>query len=384
MITPENIVSFIRKIFNSSEFIPLHAPQFLGNEKKYVNDAIDSTFVSSVGKYVEEFEKKICEYTNSKFAIATVNGTSALHISLLVAGVNSKDLVITQPLSFIATCNAISYIGAEPLFIDIDPNTLGLSHEALNDFLKHETKIINGECFHIKSNRRISACVPMHTFGHPVKLNEIQEICSAYSITLIEDAAESLGSFYNSKHTGTIGKLGVFSFNGNKTITSGGGGVIITNDHEYSKVAKHLTTQAKVSHRWNFVHDSIGYNYRMPNINAALACGQLEMIEKFIEGKRKLSEEYRKFFLESEYKFIEEPINCRSNYWLNCIIVKNTEERDYLLEFFNDRNIMTRPVWTLLNKLSMFKDCIVSEINEAEKIESRLINLPSSYLNTLN
>ena len=375
----DDIVKFIRKEFGEPEkFIPLHEPRLIGNERQYVLDAIDSTFVSSVGRYVDKFEDMIKAYTGAKFAIATVNGTAALHISLLLAGVQRDELVITQPLSFIATCNAISYLGAAPLFIDIDMDTLGLSADKLHEFLKLKVEIKNGSCYHIETGKRIAACVPMHSFGHPVKIDSIVSICSEYNIPVVEDAAESMGSKYKNKQTGTFGLLGVFSFNGNKTITCGGGGVIITDDERLGKLAKHLTTQAKVPHRWDFSHDSIGYNYRLPNLNAAMACAQMEMLDEFIFAKRKLAINYKNFFGENGIKFFTEPINCLSNYWLNVVFCKNKIERDAFLNFTNDNGIMTRPAWRLMNKLEMFEKSICEKVDNAIWIEDRLVNIPSS------
>lgn len=375
----EQIVSFIREYYEVPDaFIPLHEPRFTGNDKKYVADAIDSTFVSSVGKYVDRFEEMIREYTGAKFAVATVNGSAALHMSLILAGVKRDELVITQPLSFIATCNCISYIGAKPLFVDVDKQTLGLSAEKLAAFLNEKTEQRNGACYHKASGKRIAACVPMHTFGHPVQLDEIVSLCKQFHIPLIEDVAESIGSKYKGKHTGTMGLLGAFSFNGNKTITCGGGGVIVTNNEQLGKLAKHLTTQAKVPHRWEFVHDHIGYNYRLPNLNAALACAQMEQLDTFIERKRTLSKAYADFFEKTAITFNTEPEGTFSNYWLNSILLKDRTERDSFLAFSNDRKVMTRPSWTLMNKLEMFKDCICENIDNAIDIENRLVNLPSS------
>jgi perosamine synthetase len=374
----ENIKDFIRSQFNTSEFIPLHAPIFIGNEKKYVMETIDSTFVSSVGKFVDRFEEIIKEYTGVKYAIATVNGTAALHMSLILAGVKKDDLILTQSLSFIATCNAISYLYAEPVFIDVDKTTLGLSPIALEEFLKEHSYQKNGECFHKDSDRRISACVPMHTFGHPVEIDTIASICEKYSVVLVEDAAESIGSFYKNVHTGNFGKLAAFSFNGNKTVTCGGGGVIITNDEKLGKLGKHLTTQAKVPHRWEFVHDHIGYNYRLPNLNAALACAQMEQIELFIENKRKLSAAYEEFFRGTDIHFAKEPENTRSNYWLNAILLKDLEARNNMLAELNDADIMARPSWELMHHLTMFKNCFRDDQTNAQWISDRLINIPSS------
>ncbi len=373
------VTEFIRSVFiEPDQFIPLHEPRFWGNEKKYIIDAIDSTYVSSVGKYVNQFEDMVKDYTGSAFAIATCNGTSALHMSLILAGVKKDDLVITQPLSFIATCNAITYIGAEPLFVDIDQRTLGLCADKLEDFFKGKTRILEGICRHIATGKKISACVPMHTFGHPTEIERIAEICLKYSVPLVEDAAESLGSTYKGQHTGTFGLVGAISLNGNKTITSGGGGVIITNDLSLAKLGKHLTTQAKVPHQWEFVHDQIGYNYRMPNLNAALACAQMEQLQDFILRKRELAGIYKSFFLNTEIQFITEPQSSFSNYWLNSVLLKSRSDRDAFLEYSNLHKVMTRPVWRLLNTLEMFKDCICEDITEAEWVADRLVNIPSS------
>ena len=285
----KDTIDFIRSIYGSERVIPLHEPHFIGNEKKYLNDCIDSTFVSSTGKFVDEFEEKIAKYTGAKYAVATSNGTSALHIALLLANVAKNDEVITQPLTFVATCNAISYCGANPIFIDVDKETMGLSPLSLQAYLKKNAFIKNQQCINNNTGRVIKACVPMHTFGQPCRIDEIKEICDKYNISLIEDAAESLGSFYKDKHTGTFGQMGVISFTGNKIITGGGGGCVITDDEILAKRAKHLTTTAKVSHKWEYIHDMIGYNYRMPNLNAALLVAQLENLESFLLNKRELS-----------------------------------------------------------------------------------------------
>lgn len=376
-----DIVAFIRNYYNEpNAFIPLHEPRFIGNDRKYVLDAIDSTFVSSVGKYVDRFEEMVKDYTGSKYAVATVNGTAALHMSLLLAGVKANELVITQALSFIATCNAISYIGAEPVFVDIDEKNLGLSTDALTDFLTTECIVKNGNCYHQKSGKRIAAVVPMHTFGHPVAIDAMLEICNQYNIPLIEDSAESMGSFYKGKHTGTFGQFGAFSFNGNKTITCGGGGVIVTNNENDAKLAKHLTTQAKIPHRWNFEHDHIGYNYRMPNLNAALACAQIELLDAFLENKRKLAVQYAIFFKELPVKFVEEPMYAKSNYWLNALLFENKNQRDEFLTYSNDNQVMTRPAWQLMHRLEMFKTAICGSLAVSEKVADTLVNLPSSVL----
>ena len=375
----EKLIQFIRLEFNEADkFIPLHEPRFVGNEKKYVMDAIDSTFVSSVGAYVNRFEKMICEITGAKYAIATSNGTSALHIALLLAGVQKEDEVITQGLSFIATANAISYCGATPVFLDVDKTTLGLSIESVKEFLTKNTKQHNNKCINKLTGRVIQAIVPMHTFGHAVQLDELIELCNQYNISVVEDAAESLGSYYKGKHTGTFGLAGAISFNGNKTLTSGGGGVIVTNDEELAKRAKHLTTTAKVPHPYEYTHDAIGYNYRMPNLNAALACAQLEQLDNFVKNKRDLAKKYIEFGKRTELNFIIEPINSTSNYWLNALCLSNRTERDEFLKVLNDKGVMCRPIWTLLYKMPMFKECYRDEQTNAQWFEDRIVNLPSS------
>ena len=374
----EDVISFIQNTYKTKEFIPLHEPRFIGNEKKYLNECIDSTFVSSAGKFVDEFEEKIASYTGAKYAIATCNGTSALHVSLLLANVEQNDEVITQPLTFVATCNAIRYCGAQPIFVDVDRDTMGLSPSALKGFLENNTSVKKQQCVNNKTGRVIKACVPMHTFGHPCRMDEIKDICNKYYIFLIEDAAESVGSFYKDKHTGNFGRVGVMSFNGNKIITAGGGGCIITSDKTLAKKAKHLTTTAKVPHKWNFNHDMIGFNYRMPNLNAALLVAQLENLENFIHGKRKLAGMYEEFFNSVDYDFVKEPMECKSNYWLNSLILKNKQQRDEFLNETNSQNIMTRPIWTLMNKLPMFGHAQCGDLTNSEWLEKRVVNIPSS------
>jgi aminotransferase in exopolysaccharide biosynthesis len=374
----KDIADFIKVQFPGKEFIPMHAPLFIGNERKYVMDTLDSTFVSSVGKYVDKFEDMMCEITGASYAIAIVNGTNALHMALLLADVERGDEVISQSLTFIATCNAISYIGAHPLFIDIDKDSLGLSPTALRNYLQTNVEIRGGFAYNINTGRRIKACVPMHTFGFPCRIDEIAEICEAWNIVLIEDAAESIGSYYKGKHTGTFGKIGTFSFNGNKTITSGGGGALITNDIKLAKRAKHLTRQAKVPHPWAFVHDEIGYNYRMPNLNAALACAQLEQLAAFVDNKRELAAIYDRKFKEIGIEFCTELPTAKANYWLNAILLNNKNEREIFLEFMNSNGIMSRPVWELMHRLPMFKNEPKGELLNSEWVADRLVNIPSS------
>ena len=375
-----SVVDFIRSIYKTDSFIPLHEPRFLGNEKKYLNECIDSTFVSSVGKFVDKFEEKIANYTGAKYAIATSNGTSALHISLLLANVEQNDEVITQALTFVATCNAISYCAAQPIFVDVDKDTMGLSSSALKDFLENNTSVKNQQCINNKTGKAIKACIPMHTFGHPCRIDEIKNICDKYHIFLIEDAAESVGSIYKGMHTGTFGGVGVMSFNGNKIITAGGGGCIITNNKLLAKKAKHLTTTAKVPHKWNFNHDMVGYNYRMPNLNAALLVAQLENLDNFISSKRKLANVYETFFNSNNYVFVKEPMDSKSNYWLNSIILKNKQQRDEFLDETNSSGIMTRPIWILMNKLIMFQNAQCGKLTNAEWLEERVVNIPSGVV----
>ena len=374
-----HIIDFIRSLYPDRDFIPLHEPHFGGNEKKYLEDCIDSTFVSSVGKYVDRFEEMIREFTGAKCAVATVNGTAALHIALLLAGVQRNDLVITQPLTFIATCNAISYCGAEPVFIDIDRHNLGLSADALEAWLAANSVLEGESCYHIGSRQRLAACVPMHTFGHPCQIDRIVEICERYHIPVVEDSAESIGSYYKGRHTGTFGKLGIFSFNGNKTITTGGGGMIITDDDELGKLAKHITTTAKVPHPWEFVHDMTGYNYRLPNVNAALGCAQMEQLPEILANKRETARLYQEFFAGMDgVTYIPEPRDCVSNYWLNVVLMRDRKTRDDFLKQSNTSKVMTRPAWTLMNKLSMFSKAIAGSLEISEDIESCLVNIPSS------
>jgi perosamine synthetase len=374
----ESTIEFIRSIYGDDGVIPLHEPRFIGNEKEYLNDCIDSTFVSSTGVYVDEFEEKIAKYTGAKYAVATCNGTSALHVSLMLANVTLNDEVITQPLTFVATCNAISYCGAVPIFIDVDKDTMGLSPKALQIFLEKNTSIEGQQCINKNTGKIIKACLPMHSFGHPCKVDEIRDICHKYKIFLIEDAAESLGSFYKDQHTGTYGKIGSISFNGNKIITSGGGGCIITNDKILAKKAKHITTTAKLNHKWEYMHDMVGYNYRMPNLNAALLTAQLENLDSFLISKRKLAMTYKSFFSDKDCQFFEEPLQSKSNYWLNLILLEDEKQRDLFLDEANSKGLMARPIWTLMNKLPMFKNSHCDELVNARWLEERAVNIPSS------
>jgi perosamine synthetase len=359
-------------------FVPLHRPVFEGNERKYLVDCIDSNFVSSVGAKVSEFEQKVAEFTGSKYAIATVNGTAALHIAIELAGVKPGDEVISQALTFIATCNAISYSGAKPLFVDVDIDTMGLSPEALRRFLEQNAVKRAAGTFNKTSGKRISACVPMHTFGFPCRIAEITHICAEWDIALIEDAAESLGSYVGNRHTGTFARLATLSFNGNKVITTGGGGMIITDDSELAKRAKYITTTAKVPHPYEFVHDEIGYNYRMPNLNAALGCAQMERLDEFLTIKTQLSNQWDAFFDQSGVRFVRANVGNKANNWLNALVLNSKEDRDKFLKVTNDNGVMTRPIWTLMSKLSMFKDCQSDGLDNSLWLEDRVVNIPSS------
>lgn len=374
----KDFVEYIKDLYSSDEFIPLHAPYFGGNEKQYLNECIDTTFVSSVGKFVDRFEQMLEEYTGARKAVVCVNGTNALHLALKLVGVEQEDEVLTQALTFIATANAISYANAHPVFIDVDIDTLGLSPKAVKEWLEANAEKRNGETYNKKTGRRIKACVPMHTFGHPIHLDELIGICNEYNMELVEDAAESLGSFYKKKHTGTFGKVGVLSFNGNKTITTGGGGVLLFQDRELGDYAKHLTTQAKIPHKWEFVHDHIGYNYRMPNINAALGCAQMENLDFILANKRETAEKYIEYCSNNNIRFAIEPKNSKSNYWLNTIILEDKEQQSEFLEYTNANNVMTRPIWELMNRLPMFENCQTDCLTNSQWLADRIVNIPSS------
>ena len=376
----DDVVDFVRSIYGKEGVIPLHEPLFIGNEKKYLNECIDSTFVSSIGQFVNKFEEKISHYTGAKYTISTVNGTAALHIALKLLGTDENSEVITQPLTFIAICNAISYCNAKPIFVDVDKDTMGLSPKSLETFLVTQTIQKNGSCYNKKTDKKITAVIAMHTFGFPCRVNDIKKICKQYNIKLIEDSAESLGSFINNQHTGTYGDMGIISFNGNKIITGGGGGCIITNDENLAKIAKHITTTAKVPHKWEFAHDMVGYNYRMPNLNAALLVAQLENLEKFLKNKRELAMAYKDFFTDKAYYFVEERINTCSNYWLNTIILKDITQRNLFLDETNAKGVMTRPIWVLMNELSIYQSSQCAELINAEWLAKRVVNLPSSVI----
>ena len=378
----DDLVQALKKVIAAEkEFVPLHEPLFGGREWSYVKECLDTGWVSSVGKYVDLFEEKLAEYTGVKRAVAVVNGTAALHMSLLAVGVERGEEVLMPALTFIATANAVSYCGAVPHFVDSDYETLGVNVPKLRAYLQEIAILKDDACYNRQSGRRIRAVVPMHTFGHPVDLDRLADVCEEFKMVLVEDAAESLGSFYKGKHTGNWGRVAALSFNGNKIVTTGGGGAILTNDEELGRKIKHWTTQAKVPHRWEFCHDAIGYNYRLPNINAALGCAQLEQLPKFVAAKRQLALRYQAALEEIEgISFFAEPNWAVSNYWLNAILLAPdlAEQRDKVLETLNDAGIMSRPIWNLMYTMPMFSQCPKMDCMAAEDIGRRLINIPSS------
>ena len=376
----KEIISFIRNEFRSEGFIPLHVPVFKGNEKKYINECIDSTFVSSVGPFVNKFEDLMSQITQTKKTTAVVNGTAALQVGLRLVGVKENDEVITQALTFVATANAIAYNNAHPVFLDVDLDTMGLSAIAVSHFLDEFGELREDGCYNKSTGRKISACLPMHTFGFPVHLEELLEICNLWKIPLVEDAAESLGSEYKGKQIGSFGEVAAFSFNGNKIVTSGGGGAITTNNIEIGERAKFLTTTAKQPHQFEYVHNEIGYNFRMPNLNAALACAQLEQLEEYLSNKRTLANSYELFFQTKGIKFRTETENTKANYWLMCVELENKKERDLFLKFTNDNNVMTRPIWRVMSKLPMYKICQKDDQKNALFLENRIVNIPSSVI----
>ena len=380
--TTDLFISFLKDIFSPEFPIPLHRPAFFGQEKDWLSECIDSNFVSSVGKRVVEFENRVADFVGVKRAVAVVNGTSALHAALLIAGAEADTEVITQALTFIATANAINYCGAKPVFIDVEEQTLGMSPVSLKAFIMEHVDIVDGVSINKRTGKRISACLPMHTFGHPCQIDKIIEICNTAGIPVIEDSAESLGSWYKGRHTGIFGKCGIFSFNGNKTITTGGGGMIVTNDEDLADKLKHITTTGKKPHPYLFVHDVLAYNYRMPNLNAALGCAQMEQLPDFLRIKREISEEYKKFCAENGLRFIDEPPECISNFWLNAIILEDIKARDEFLKITNENGVMTRPVWNLMNELPMYRQCQADDLRVSKWFAERLVNIPSSVPNS--
>lgn len=370
-------IDFIKSQFKSN-IIQLHEPKFLGNEIEYLKRCIDSTFISSIGPYVTEFEKKLSQITGIKYAVATVNGTSALQLALKVIGVKPSDEVITQGLSFIATANSIVYNGALPIFLDVDLDTMGLSPFAVENFLKHNAQIIDGSCYNKKTKNKISACVPMHTFGFPMRINELKEVCDEWCIPIVEDSAEALGSKVGSEYVGSVGQISVYSFNGNKIITCGGGGAIVTNDLKLSEKSRFLSTTAKRKHDFEFIHDEIGFNFRMPNLNAAVALAQLENLHFFLKKKKELFNNYREFFSKSSIN-LKTPIkNSTSNNWLNAIELKNKHDRDKFLIECRENQINCRPIWRLLNENRPYKNCQTDELINSRYLEERIVNIPSS------
>jgi perosamine synthetase len=376
----EEFTEFVKQIYQSDRVL-LHRPIFAGNEKQYLVDCIDSNFVSSVGKKVDEFERLISEFTASRFAIATVNGTAALHTCLHLAGVCNNDEVITQALTFVATCNAISYCEASPVFIDVDKDTMGMSPVALENFLNEFCEIRDGYTFNKTSGKRIKACVPMHTFGIPCRILEISAICKKWNISVVEDAAESLGSFYNDQHTGTFGDFGTLSFNGNKIITTGGGGMILTGNESLALRSKYITTTAKVPHPYEFFHDEIGFNYRLPNLNAALGCAQMEQLNSMLNSKQGIYNQYKNFFNEHGFQIAEALPSCVSNNWLNALILNDKSERDSFLNYTNENGVMTRPIWKLMTELPMYKGFQRDELTNSYWLQDRVVNIPSSVPN---
>jgi len=379
-VLAQKIIKAIRNVLGNSP-VALHEPSFRGNEWAYVKECIDTSFVSSVGKYVDRFESDLASYTGAKHAVAVVNGTAALHIALILAGVKNNEEVLVPALTFIGTVNAISYCNAIPHFVDSEESTLGIDSAKLREYLHAQTYQFGGRCVNRQTGRVINAIVPMHTFGHPVDLDGLLTVAHDYNITIVEDAAEALGSYYQGQHTGTFGKLGILSFNGNKAITTGGGGAILTDDPLLARHAKHITTTAKLPHLWRYQHDEIGYNYRMPNINAALGCAQLEQISQFLVGKRRLFEAYKVALnsIPGLYLF-GEPKESQSNYWLQTIVLEESHSmvRDTILQTTNDIGIMTRPAWDLMPSLLPFGECPRMDLSCATSLSSRIINIPSS------
>jgi aminotransferase in exopolysaccharide biosynthesis len=377
-LTSALLVEFVRDQYGTSGPVPLHAPILGQAERDYLLDCLDSTYVSSIGPYVDHFEETVRAYTGAGAAVAIVNGTAALQASLILSGVRAGDLVVTQPLTFVATANAIRYCGADPLFVDVDRRTLGLSPQALSDYLAEHAEVGDTGCVLRKTGQVVRACVVMHTFGHPADLAGLVDVCARWGLVLIEDAAESLGSLYRGVHTGRFGKVAALSFNGNKIITTGGGGMLLFEDASEGQRARHLTTTAKVPHPYEYVHDEVGYNFRLPNLNAALGCAQMLRLDGFVSEKRALASRYAEFFRDSGLEFVLEPDGCRSNYWLNAVICPDRESRDLLLQETNAAQVQTRPAWTLMNRLPMYADCHAGPLDNAEWLADRLVNLPSS------
>ena len=376
--SPAEVICFIRELFGGEAAIPLHEPRLGERELELVSKSIQSTYVSSVGEYVDQFESDLADYLGVPKVVATVNGTAALHVALHALGVGRGDIVITQPLTFVATCNAIQYTGAEPAFVDVDLKTMGMSPQALLGFLSSKASVEGGRCILSDTGQHIKAVVPMHTLGHPANLNALSNICESWGLELIEDAAESLGSQYQGRHVGTFGRLAALSFNGNKIITTGGGGAVVCSSEELGRRIKHLTTTAKVSHPYDYIHDQVAFNYRLPNLNAALGCAQLEKIERFVTEKRSLAAQYKAYFAGSNYKFVEEPEGSCSNYWLNSILCDSVAERDELLKEAGQAGVQLRPAWELMQRLPAFRNSPKADLDVSAFVRDRLVCLPSS------
>ncbi|WP_204343880.1 LegC family aminotransferase [Psychroserpens algicola] len=372
------VTEYIKSLYGTQDFIPLHVPKFRGKEKDYLAQCIDTTFVSSVGKFVDQFEEQMAQISKTKKAVAVVNGTAGIQVALRLAGVKPGDEVLTQALTFVATANAIIYNQAHPVFLDVDLDTMGLSPKAVAAFLEENGELRADGCYNKKTGRKISACLPMHTFGFPVHLEELISVCNTWHIPIVEDAAESLGSTYKGKPTGSFGALGVFSFNGNKIVTSGGGGAIVSNSIALAERGKYLTTTAKQPHPYEYFHDELGYNFRMPNVNAALACAQLEQLDAFLAEKRSIAQVYADFFKTQGIKFRTELPGTEANYWLMCVELENKQEREAFLKYTNSENVMTRPIWQLMFRLPMYKDFQRDSQKNAIFLEERIVNIPSS------
>ena len=377
MVDFEQFLVVAKEIYGDDKFIPLHSPIFAGNEKKYLSECIDSTYVSSVGEKVIAFEQQVASFLGVKHAVAVVNGTAALHIGLLTASVSAGDEVLTQALTFVATCNAISYIGAKPVFIDVDIDTMGMGPEHLEKFLTLNARKTGGHAFNKLTGNRIGACVPMHTFGLPCRIKEIAAICKAWGIPLVEDAAESLGSTVGGRHTGSFGISGAISFNGNKIITTGGGGMLVTNDDSVARRARHISTTAKVPHPFEFIHDEIGYNFRMPNINAAIGCAQMERLQDILDAKSTVSNKWLNFFDSQGLKLGGSSDQTKQNHWLINVVMASRSERDEFIAYTNDNSVMTRPIWKLLSSLPIYKDCLADDLINSKWLEERVVCIPS-------
>lgn len=374
----ETIVNFIKSLYPEMNPVLLHCPQFLGNEKKYLNECIDTKFVSYVSHFVTDLEEHVKKLTGAKFAVAMVNGTEALHMAFASAGIKSGVEVITQAVTFAATSAALVHMSIDPVYVDVEKETLGMSPVALKNFLENNTVQKDGKCIDKNTNKEIAACTPVHIFGHPCKIDEIKSICDEHNIMLIEDAAESIGSFYKNKHTGTFGKVSALSFNGNKTLTTGGGGMLITDDEQIAARAKYISTTAKRPSRWEYYHEEAGWNLRMPGLNAAVGCAQMEYFDKIISNKRETAQMYKKFFDSIGVKFFTEPADCKSNYWLNAILLENREEREKFLEYTNDNGVQTRPIWTLMYKMPPYAKFYHDSMENSQWLEDHLVNIPSS------